>query len=85
MVDVPLFDKLMDACPHKPQLIFLGDIQQLPPVFGSSILGFKMLELPIIELTEVYRQARNSPIIDLAWKLLEGNASYSIARLKQYK
>jgi hypothetical protein len=33
-----------------------------------------MLELPIIELKEVYRQARNSPIIDLAWKLLEGNA-----------
>jgi len=75
MVDVPLFSMLEDACPHKPQFIFLGDIQQLPPVFGSSILGFKMLELPVIQLLEVYRQARNSPIIDLAWKLLEGNAS----------
>jgi hypothetical protein len=73
MVDVPLHDQLMDACPHRPQIIYLGDIQQLPPVFGSSILGFKMLELPVIELKEVYRQARNSPIIDLAWKILEGN------------
>lgn len=73
MLDVPLHSNLEDACPHRPQIIYLGDIQQLPPVFGSSILGFKMLELPVIELTEVYRQALNSPIIDLAWKILAGD------------
>jgi exodeoxyribonuclease V alpha subunit len=72
MVSVELFKELENALPHKPQYIFLGDIQQLPPVFGSAILGYKMLELPTIELTEVYRQALESPIIRLAHRILSG-------------
>jgi len=73
MVSVELFQEILDACPHNPQFIFLGDIQQLPPVFGSAILGFKMLELPTIELTQIYRQALESPIIRLAHRILSGN------------
>lgn len=73
MISVELFNQLMSACPHKPQLIFLGDIRQLPPVFGSAILGFKMLELPIVELTEVYRQALKSPILRFALAVDDGN------------
>lgn len=72
MVSLELFHEILAACPHNPQFIFLGDIQQLPPVFGSAILGFKMLELPAIELTEVYRQALESPIIRLAHRILSG-------------
>lgn len=73
MVSVELFSLLKAALPHQPQFIFLGDIQQLPPVFGSAILGYKMLELPTVELTEVYRQALDSPIIGLAHRILSGN------------
>jgi ATP-dependent exoDNAse (exonuclease V) alpha subunit len=73
MEAVDLYHLVCAAMPHKYQEVFLGDIQQLPPVFGLAILGFKMNELPVVELTHVYRQALNSPIIDLAWKLLEGN------------
>lgn len=73
MVSVELFNELVAACPHKPQFVFLGDIQQLPPVFGSAILGYKMLELPVVELTEVYRQALESPILSLAHRILSGN------------
>lgn len=73
MIGCDLHKMLMDAMPHKPQVVYLGDIQQLPPVFGLAILGFKMVELPVIELTEVYRQALASPILSLAWKLLEGD------------
>lgn len=72
MVAVPLFNEIDSASPHQPQYIILGDIQQLPPVFGSAILGFKMLEWPVIELTEVYRQALESPIIKLAHRILSG-------------
>ena len=72
MVSVELFKEILNACPHKPQFIFLGDIQQLPPVFGSAILGYKMLELTTIELTQVYRQALESPIIRLAHRILSG-------------
>jgi exodeoxyribonuclease V alpha subunit len=73
MVSVELFTELKDALPPNCQFIFLGDIQQLPPVFGSAILGYKMLELPVVELTEVYRQALESPIIRLAHRVLSGN------------
>lgn len=70
--DYLLFNQLVAAIHHQVQFIFLGDIQQLPPVFGPAILGFKMLELPTIELTEVYRQALESPIIRLAHRILSG-------------
>lgn len=73
MISVELYKLLGDAMPHEHQEVFLGDIQQLPPIFGMAILGFKMSLLPVVELTEVYRQALNSPIISLAWKILEGN------------
>lgn len=70
MIGTDLHQQVIDACPHQPQIIYLGDIQQLPPVFGPAILGFKLLELPVIELTEVYRQALESPIISLAHRIL---------------
>jgi exodeoxyribonuclease V alpha subunit len=73
MVSVELFTELKDALPSNCQFIFLGDIQQLPPVFGAAILGYKMLELPVIELTEIYRQALESPIIRLAHRILSGD------------
>lgn len=72
MISVDLFEQINAAMSHGVQYIFLGDIQQLPPVFGSAILGYKMLELPVIELTEVYRQALESPIIRLAHRILSG-------------
>lgn len=72
MVSLQLFDEIKAACPHKPQFVFLGDIQQLPPVFGSAILGYKMLELPVVELVEVHRQALDSPILSLAHRILSG-------------
>jgi len=75
MIGVDLYEMLQEAMPHRHQEIFLGDIQQLPPVFGPAILGFKMTRLPVVELTEVYRQAQDSPIISLAWKLLAGRAN----------
>ena len=73
MVSLQLYNEIRAAAPHNPQIIFLGDIQQLPPVFGSAILGYKMLELPVVELTEVHRQALNSPILSLAHRILSGN------------
>ena len=75
MVDVPLFYRVWQALPNPSavQFIFIGDIQQLPPIFGSAILGFKMLSLPVVELTQVYRQALESPIIRLAHRILSGN------------
>ncbi|RLA59174.1 MAG: hypothetical protein DRQ89_14395, partial [Epsilonproteobacteria bacterium] len=72
MMSVELFEEIKAALLHPVQWVFIGDIQQLPPVFGSAILGFKMLSLPLVELTQVYRQALESPIIRLAHRILSG-------------
>lgn len=72
MLGVDLYEKLVVATPHGVQEIFLGDIQQLPPIFGPAILGHKLLSLPVVELTEVYRQALESPILRLAHRILSG-------------
>lgn len=72
MVETGLYAQLLDACPHQPQIILLGDLNQLPPVFGSAILGYKMLEWPIVELTKIFRQAAESPIISFAWDIKNG-------------
>jgi exodeoxyribonuclease V alpha subunit len=72
MIPVELYEQVNRALQHEVQWVFIGDIQQLPPVFGPAILGYKMLELPVIELTEIYRQALESPIIRLAQRILSG-------------
>lgn len=74
MLSVELFLEVVAALPNprKTQFIFIGDIQQLPPVFGSAILGFSLLSLPVVELKTVYRQALESPIIRLAHRILSG-------------
>lgn len=74
MVSTLLFKQLLDALPDpaKVQFIFVGDLHQLPPVYGQAILGFKLLELPTIELKHIYRQAKDSPIISLAHEMKDG-------------
>lgn len=72
MISTELFQQLLNALHHPVQFIFVGDIQQLPPVFGAAILGYKLLELPVVELTQVYRQALESPIIKLATDIRNG-------------
>lgn len=74
MIGTDLYNLLSAALPHNPQEIFIGDIRQLPPIFGPAILGFKMSLLPVIELTEVYRQALLSPIIRLAHAVLNSDS-----------
>ena len=70
-LDVGLFLQLADALPEDCVYIFLGDLNQLPPVYGAAILGFAINKLPVVELTEVYRQ-NIGPIKELASLILEG-------------
>lgn len=71
-VPVDLWQTFLSALPHPEDTIFilLGDLNQLPPVFGDGILGFKLLELPIVELTEVYRNV--GLVTKFAHRILEG-------------
>jgi len=73
MVDLSLWDKLFAALLPGTQIILLGDLNQLPPVFGDAILNYGLIKLPVIELTHVYRQALDSPIIRQMHRVLKGN------------
>lgn len=71
-----LYQLLIDALPEpeKVQFIFMGDLYQVPPVFGGAVLGFKGAELKEnrVILTEVKRQDKDSPILSLATKIRHG-------------
>lgn len=56
-VPVYLYKTLRSALPYpeRTRWIFLGDIEQLEPAFGDGILGYMMIALPYVRLTEVYR------------------------------
>jgi ATP-dependent exoDNAse (exonuclease V) alpha subunit len=75
-VPLELYELLIAALPNpsEVQFIYLGDLEQNPPVFGAAVLGFKGLEHRdnTIQLTQVYRQALESPIIRLAHRILSG-------------
>lgn len=70
MPSVELFLQLLDALHHQVQFIFIGDLNQLPPVMGTAILGYAILSLPVVELTQVYRNA--GAIITFAHRILSG-------------
>lgn len=72
MVGLDLWKNLYAALLPGVQIIYLGDINQLPPVFGKSIMSYALCKLPVIELTHVYRQALDNPIIANAHRVLRG-------------
>lgn len=88
MIGLDLWDKLYEALPLGVQIIFIGDINQLPPVFGPSIMNYALVQLPVIELTHVYRQAGDSLILENAHRILKGDSlmegpDFQIIRGKQ--
>lgn len=83
---IVLWARLYEALPPGVQIIFIGDINQLPPVFGPSILNYALTQLPIVELTETYRN--QGIVLDNAHHILKGealeeDANYRIIRGKQ--
>ena len=72
MLGLDLSAQLFDALPTGVQIIYIGDINQLPPVFGASILNYALVQLPVIELTEVYRNG--GIILENAHRILKGES-----------
>ena len=75
MVDIPLWRKVYEAMRGGVQVIFIGDINQLQPVFGASVFNYALASLPVVELTQVYRQKEGSSILDNAHKILAGDSA----------
>lgn len=74
MVDALLFESLLRALRLGCRLILVGDNDQLPPVGAGNVLGdlIDSKLLPVVALTEVFRQASESTIITNAHKIVRG-------------
>src|SRR5881394_25946 len=74
MVDVTIMANLLRALPPKASLLLVGDIDQLPSV-GPGMVLRHIIEsevVPVVRLTEVFRQAAHSRIIINAHRINEG-------------
>jgi exodeoxyribonuclease V alpha subunit len=74
MVDVPLMQALVKAIPDRAALLVVGDIDQLPSVGPGQVLADIMSSgaVPVVRLTEVFRQAAQSRIITSAHRINQG-------------
>lgn len=73
MLGLELWHQLWAATKSSCRIIMIGDINQLPPTHGKSVLGFALANWPTWELTHVHRQqGENNSIVDNAHRILKG-------------
>ncbi len=75
MVDVMLMQALLKAVPDHSALLIVGDIDQLPSVGPGQVLAdvISSSAVPVVRLTDVFRQAAQSRIITNAHKINQGS------------
>ncbi|NHO58344.1 AAA family ATPase, partial [Acetobacter lambici] len=73
MVDVLLMRSLLRALPDNAALLIVGDVDQLPSVGPGQVLAdiIGSNAVPVVRLTEVFRQAAQSRIITNAHRINE--------------
>ncbi|RYI93206.1 MAG: ATP-dependent RecD-like DNA helicase, partial [Acetobacteraceae bacterium] len=74
MVDVPLMRALLRSLPTEAALLLVGDVDQLPSVGPGQVLAdiIGSGALPVVRLTEVFRQAASSQVIVNAHRINAG-------------
>jgi exodeoxyribonuclease V alpha subunit len=74
MVDIMLMQALMRAVPEKAAVLIVGDIDQLHSVGAGQVLADVISSgaVPVVRLTEVFRQAAQSRIITSAHRINQG-------------
>jgi len=74
MLDISLAASLMKAAPEHCQILFIGDADQLPSVGAGNVLKDMITSngIPCFRLTQVFRQAQSSSIIQFAHNINDG-------------
>ena len=82
MVDVPLMRALLRALPDEAALLLVGDADQLPSVGPGQVLADVIGSgaVPVVRLTEVFRQAAESQVIVNAHRINRGQMPVLEAR-----
>jgi len=74
MIDTILMHHLLKAVPPFATIILVGDVNQLPSVGAGNVLNDIITSgaVPVVELNEIFRQAKASRIIVNAHKINNG-------------
>lgn len=74
MVDVTLMRSLVNAIPNSSHLVLVGDVDQLPSVGPGTVLSsvIRSGAVPVVRLTEIFRQAATSGIVMNAHRVNRG-------------
>ncbi|MWV54841.1 ATP-dependent RecD-like DNA helicase [Chlorobium phaeovibrioides] len=74
MIDVVLMNRLLSAISSKAAVVLAGDVDQLPPVGPGAVLAdvISSEAVPVVRLTEIFRQAAQSMIIQNAHRINRG-------------
>src|SRR5487761_1801620 len=74
MIDAPLMYALVRAIPERAALLVVGDVDQLPSVGPGQVLADLIGSgtVPVVRLTEIFRQAASSRIITSAHRINRG-------------
>ena len=74
MIDVLLMSYLLRALPETASLVLVGDADQLPSVGPGMVLAHLIESemIPVVRLTEIFRQAAQSRIIQSAHRINQG-------------
>jgi exodeoxyribonuclease V alpha subunit len=78
MLDLPLAADLLEAIPPGCALLLIGDVDQLPAVGPGNVLRdlIDSGRVPVVVLSEIFRQARRSAIVHNAHRLNSGEYPY---------
>ncbi len=79
MVDIVLMNQLARAIPAHACLVLVGDVDQLPSVGAGRVLGdiIASQTVPVVRLTEIFRQAGQSWIVRAAHAIKNGELPQS--------
>lgn len=82
MVDTWLMHQLLKSVPNDAQLLFVGDQDQLPSVGPGQVLHDFMQsgKIPVVELTDIFRQSEGSTIIEMAHMIKQKNLTMDITK-----
>lgn len=74
MVDTLLFAGLLRAVRLSARIVLVGDVDQLPSVGAGQLLQtlIESRRIPVVRLTEIFRQAQESCIIRSAHQIVSG-------------
>ena len=78
MMDISITKSILQALPNHCGLLLVGDVDQLPSVGPGNVLEdiISTNRIPVIALTEIFRQAQTSHIIQYAHQVRQGKTPY---------